>query len=478
MSSSLPPQRSSVYVDRRRRLGERLQGAPVLIVAGRSRPRNYAANLYRFRADSHFLYLVGAHLEKAVLLGAGGRWELFMTPRAEDDALWHGETPSDAEIQEALGVDGIRPLDALAGRIAELGGGAAIGSLPAVGFSTRIRQAALLGRPWGLHDPAESGPAPLSETDAALAEAMIAERMVHDAGALELLRVAAQGTYDAHLAGMAATRPGILEYEVQAAIDGAMGRRGMEPSYNSIVSVHGEVLHNTTYLNTLAEGDLLLCDAGAEHQGWASDVTRTWPVSGRFSATQRDLYDIVLAAQEAAIAAVRPGVRYRDLHLLSSRILAQGLVDVGILRGDPDSLVERGAHALFFPHGLGHLLGLDVHDMEDLGDRAGYAPGRARSEQFGLCYLRLDRDLQAGMLVTIEPGIYIVPGILADEALCGPFDRDKTLNRDRLADFADVRGIRIEDDILCTEGAPEVLTSAIPKDRAAVEAAVTGTSAS
>jgi Xaa-Pro aminopeptidase len=238
------------------------------------------------------------------------------------------------------------------------------------------------------------------------------------------------------------------------------------------------VLHNTTYFNTLAEGDLLLCDAGAEHQGWASDVTRTWPVSGRFSATQRDLYDIVLAAQEAAIAAVRPCVRYRDLHLLSSRVLAQGLVDLGILRGDPESLVERGAHALFFPHGLGHLLGLDVHDMEDLGDRAGYAPGRSRSEQFGLCYLRLDRDLQPGMLVTIEPGIYLVPGIFADEALCGPFDRDKTLNRDRLADFADVRGIRIEDDVLCTEGAPEVLTAAIPKDRAAVEAAVAGASAS
>jgi len=472
MSSPLPPQRPSVYVDRRRRLSERLGGAPVLVVAGRSRPRNYAANTHRFRADSHFLYLVGAHLADAALLGRGGRWELFMTPKADDDALWHGETPSDAEVQEALGVAGIRPLSELAAAIDELGGGAAIGTIPAVGFSTRVRQAALLGRPWGLHDPADAGPAPLCEVDAALAEAMIQLRMVHDAGALELLRTASEGTYDAHLAGMAATRPGITEQQVLAAIDGAMALRGMEPSYNSIVSVHGEVLHNTTYFNTLAEGDLLLCDAGAEHQGWASDVTRTWPVSGRFSATQRDLYDIVLAAQEAAIAAVRPGVRYRELHLLSSRILAQGLVDVGILRGDPDSLVERGAHALFFPHGLGHLLGLDVHDMEDLGDRAGYASGRARSEQFGLCYLRLDRDLQAGMLVTIEPGIYLVPGILADEALCGPFDRDKTLNRERLAEFADVRGIRIEDDVLCTEGAPEVLTAAIPKDSRAVEAAV------
>jgi len=478
MSSPLPPQSSSVYVDRRRRLGVRLGGgASALIVAGSMRPRNYAANAYRFRADSHFLYLVGSNMADAVLLGQGERWELFVTPMAEDDALWHGDTPDHEAIRAATGVDRVRPLGELAAAVQALGE-AAIGTIPAIDTATRIQQAALLGRGWGLHEPAMLGVAALGETDAALAEAMIDLRMIHDAGALELLRVAALGTYDAHLAGMAATRPGILEERVAAAVDGAMAARGMAPSYNSIVSVHGEVLHNTHYLNTLKEGDLLLCDAGAEHLGWASDVTRTWPVSGRFSSTQRDLYEIVLAAQEAAIAAVKPGARYRDLHLLSCRVLAQGLVDLGILRGDPESLVERGAHALFFPHGLGHLLGLDVHDMEDLGDRAGYAPGRSRSEQFGLCYLRLDRDLQPGMVVTIEPGIYLVPAILANAALCGPFDRDGSLNRDRLADFADVRGIRIEDDVLCTQGAPEVLTAAIPKDAEAVAAAVAASAAS
>ncbi|HFE45870.1 MAG TPA: aminopeptidase P family protein [Nannocystis exedens] len=473
MSSSLPPQSPSVYVARRLRMSEALS-APVLIVAGRPRPRNYAANIHPFRADSHFLYLVGMNLADAVLLGQGGSWQLFMVPQAEDDALWHGETPDSAAIQAATGVDRVRPLDELVGVVEGLGGGAAIGTIPAVDLSTRIRQAALLGRPWGHHEPEDAGPAPLSESDAAVAEAMIQLRLVQDAGALELLRIAASGTYDAHLAGMAATRPGILEQRLVAAIEGAMHARGMHTAYGSIISVHGEVLHNTHYFNELAEGDLLLCDAGAEHRGWASDVTRTWPVSGRFSATQRDLYDVVLAAQEAAIAAVRPGARYRDLHLLSCRVLAQGLVDLGILRGQVDSLVERGAHALFFPHGLGHLLGLDVHDMEDLGDRAGYAPGRGRSEQFGLKYLRLDRDLQAGMLVTIEPGFYSVPAILRNEALCGPFDRDGSLNRERLAAFSDVRGIRIEDDVLCTEGAPEVLTAAIPKTVAAVEAAVVG----
>jgi Xaa-Pro aminopeptidase len=213
----------------------------------------------------------------------------------------------------------------------------------------------------------------------------------------------------------------------------------------------------------------VLADVGAEHEGWAGDVTRTWPVSGKFSPTQRALYDIVLQAQKEAIDLVRPGTRYRDVHLHASLVLARGLVDEGVLSGDPAGLVERGAHALLFPHGVGHLLGLDVHDMEDLGDRAGYAPGRTRSEQFGLGYLRLDRDLEPGMAVTIEPGLYLVPAILADEKLCGPFVADGTLNRDALARFADVRGIRIEDDVLCTADGPVVLTKDIPKEAADVE---------
>jgi Xaa-Pro aminopeptidase len=201
-------------------------------------------------------------------------------------------------------------------------------------------------------------------------------------------------------------------------------------------------------------------------------VTRTWPVSGRYSATQREIYEVVLAAQLAAIASVRPGVRYRDVHLGAARVLAEGLVALGILSGDVEELVADGVHALFFPHGVGHLIGLDVHDMEDLGDHAGYAPGRSRSEQFGLCYLRLDRDLVPGMAVTIEPGFYCVPPILNDERLVAiAGDR---LHRDRLEQYADVRGIRIEDDVLVTAGEPDVLTAAIPKTATDVEAAVSG----
>jgi Xaa-Pro aminopeptidase len=256
-------------------------------------------------------------------------------------------------------------------------------------------------------------------------------------------------------------------------MEAALTSRGMTTSYGSIVTTHGEILHNESHHHELAGGDLLLCDVGAETAGgFAGDVTRTWPVSARFSPTQAALYDVVLAAQRATVAAVAPGVRYRDLHLLAARRMAEGLVGLGILRGDPAELVADGVLYLLFPHGIGHLLGLDVHDMEDLGDRAGYAPGRARSREFGLRYLRLDRDLEPGMAVTIEPGLYQVPAILNDPTLTA-VARGR-LDRGVLARFADVRGIRIEDDVLVTDTGHEVLTEGIPKERAALEAAVGG----
>ncbi|MDR9404540.1 MAG: M24 family metallopeptidase, partial [Halothece sp. Uz-M2-17] len=201
---------------------------------------------------------------------------------------------------------------------------------------------------------------------------------------------------------------------------------------------------------------------------WASDITRTFPVSGQFSATQREIYDLVLSAHDACIAAVAPGVEYKDIHWQAAKIITEGLVEIGILRGNVSDLLEKDAHALFFPHGVGHLLGLDVHDMEDLGDRAGYAPGRQRSQRFGLGNLRLDRPLQSGMTVTIEPGFYQVPAILNDTNTREQYQ--DMINWERLTQFADVRGIRIEDDVLVTSEGADVLTAKLPCERDRVEA--------
>ncbi len=450
---------TDAVVARRHRLVERLGGTPALLPSGLPRPRNSRDNPYSFRASSHFLYFAGLSLEDAWLLVADDHTTLFTPAPTAADELWHGPRPSFPLLSEMLRCT-VRPREELAGALAKRD----VATIPAVDLATRLEQERLLGR--SLATP--------SDEDDRLADAIIALRLVHDEAAIAELRTAAAITEAGHRAAMAATRPGVREHEVRAAFDYAFMARGAGGhAYNPIVTVHGEVLHSHSHANELAAGDLLLADVGAESAaGWASDVTRTWPVSGHFSETQRAIYDVVLAAQQAAIASVRPGVRYRDVHLTAARVTTEGLVALGVLRGDVEELVADGVHALLFPHGVGHLLGLDVHDMEDLGDHAGYAPGRSRSEQFGLSYLRLDRDLAPGMAVTIEPGFYRVPAILADERLLAiAGDR---LDREQLARFADVRGIRIEDDVLVTAGEPEVLTAAIPKRPDEVEAAVSG----
>ncbi len=444
---------TAILRHRRERLAERFDGR-ALLWAGRAPARNFAANRFPFRASSHFLYFAGQPLEGAAIALEGGRLELFYDEPPAASILWHGKAPSRAEIATAVGADRAYPLAALAER------SAAAATIPHPDTRTAAVQSAVLGRPPSLSQPG----------DLALAEAIISLRLTQDEAGLAEIRQAAAITVEAHRAGMAATASARTEAEVRAAIEGVFLARNAVPAYNSIVTVRGDILHSDRYVNPLVPGDLLLVDAGAETPGgWAADVTRTWPVSGKFSPPQRDLYEVVLAAHDACIARLRPGIEYRDIHLLAATVLAQGLVDLKILRGNPEDLVARDAHASFFPHGVGHLLGLDVHDMEDLGDLAGYAPGRQRSERFGLGYLRLDRPLAAGMTVTIEPGFYQVSAILQD-----PGHRQRyadVVDWDRLAQFDSVRGIRLEDDVLVTEDGCEVLTAALPIGIEAIERA-------
>ncbi|MES1172920.1 MAG: aminopeptidase P family protein [Myxococcales bacterium] len=447
----------SAFAARRSRLSRRFSGS-ALLVSGLSRPRNFAGNRYPFRAESHFLYFVGRAIEGAALLFGHGRATLFAPQPDPEEELWAGRQPSLEELSRELAID-VRPIDELS--LPEL-----TASLPAQDSESSIWQSELLGRDV-IHG---SGPE-LEGVDRDLAEAVIEIRLEHDEAAIGQLRYAAGVADRAHRGGMRATRPGMREFGVRAAMEAPIIAAGCACSYNSIVTVHGEVLHNERHDGLLEDSDLLLADVGAETpEGWASDVTRVWPTRGTFSSTQRALYDAVLASQLAAIAAVKPGVRYLDVHRAAGLELLRGLLDLGIFRGDLPDLYARGAAALFFPHGIGHLLGLDVHDMEDLGDRAGYAPGRVRSANDGDRYLRLDRDLKAGMCVTIEPGFYQIPALLSNREETRGLE--SALDRKRLAEFGDVRGIRIEDDVLVTETGCEVLTSAIPKTTAEVEAAI------
>jgi Xaa-Pro aminopeptidase len=442
---------------RRQRLGARLD-RPALFASGFARPRNFPNNRYPFRAESHFLYLIGRHIEGAALLLSPEGSVLYAPAPDPAEAMWTGPEPTLENLSDTLGIE-VRDVD-------ELRVSPAVATLPAQDLETTVWLAELLDR-----DLEAGGGADVEGADLKLAEAMIAVRLVHDEHAIAQLRQAAEATTDAHLAGMAATEPGLREADVRAAMEARIIASGMTCSYGSIVTVHGEVLHNETHTNRLTEKDLVLADVGAETpEGWAGDVTRTWPTTGRFSPTQRAVYEVVLAAQSAALASVGPGVRYLDVHRAAGRALVVGLVELGIFRGDPDDLYARGAAGVFFPHGVGHLLGLDVHDMEDLGDRAGYTEGRARAESRGDRFLRLDRDLEPGMAVTIEPGFYQIEQILRDPKQLG--DVSDALNTAELARYSDVRGIRIEDDVLVTATGSEVLTRAIPKSVSEVEAAV------
>lgn len=432
---------------RRKRLAE-LINFPVLLWSGASSARNFPANKYPFRASSHFLYFAGLPFENTALRLDRGKLTLFMDADSPASALWHGESPTPAAIAEQIGADDWYPLAALS----SWAEGCA--TVPVQAGETRLWQTQVLKRPLSSANQPQ-GP------DLALAKAIVALRLTHDEYAWAELQKASAVSVQAHLAGVAATRSAKTEADVRAAMEAVMIAHNATPAYTSIVTVHGEVLHNDRSFHPLRSGDLLLADVGAEvTSGWAADITRTWAVSGKFSPTQRAIYNVVLSAHDQCIAAMQPGVEYRDIHLLACQVIAAGLVDLGILRGDPADLVEQDAHALFFPHGIGHLLGLDVHDMEDLGDLAGYMSGRVRSDRFGLGYLRLDRPLQPGMLVTIEPGFYQVPALLND-----PDRRMKyqdVVNWDRLAEFSDVRGIRIEDDVLITETGTQVLTADLP----------------
>ncbi|MEO1428228.1 MAG: aminopeptidase P family protein [Cyanobacteria bacterium J06632_19] len=452
--TSTPNSLANTLRQRREKLAN-LIDFPAVFWSGNPSPRNFAANIFPHRPSSHFLYFAGLPLKNAAIRLEAAKLQLFMDNPSPSSTLWHGEMPSRDRIAEQIGADEAYPMAELESHLQDV---ATIAVQDAVSWT---QQSQLLDR-WILPQR------PPENIDLRLARAVAQLRLTHDEAALSEIRQAVAVTIKAHKAGMAATATAKTEAQVRAAMESVIIAHNMTTSYNSIVTVRGDVLHNEHYQNSLNLDDLLLADVGAETpNGWAADVTRTWAVSGKFSSTQRDIYDVILAAHDACIDKISPGVEYEDIHLCACQVIAEGLVSLGILKGNPEELVNVDAHALFFPHGIGHLLGLDVHDMEDLGDLAGYEEGRQRSGRFGLGYLRLNRPLHAGMVVTIEPGFYQVPAIVNNSENRKNFKQ--FVNWERLSQFTDVRGIRIEDDILVTNDGSEVLTAALPTQADAVE---------
>ena len=426
---------------------------------------NYASNLYPFRQDASFRYYTGLNVPGLALAldTATGQATLYGREASLEDRVWNGEVDSPETLAARAGTERVAaPEDLAEATAAARASGRAVHVLPPYRADQRQRLADLLGVAPGAVEPS-----------LALVDAVIAQRLVKTDAEVGEIERAVEIAAEMHLTAMWMAQPGATECEVAAALEASAYSHGSHPSFPSIVSTRGEVAHHTASGHVLVPGDLLLHDAGcvAPETGYCSDVTRVSPVGGAFSDRQRAVYQTVLDAQLAAIEACAPGVTYRAVHDVASHRIADGLVGLGLLRGDPADIVAAGAHALFFTHGLGHALGLDVHDLEALGeDRVGYADEATRSDQFGTKYLRFGRALRPGYVMTVEPGVYFNAILLEqwrDEGRHADF-----VDYDEAQRWAGFGGVRIEDDVLITDDGCRVLGPEIPKEIADVEAAV------
>ena len=455
---------TATYLQRRRELAAAVGDGLILIQGAPLAPRNYQANTYPFRQSSHFLYYAGIDRPDLWLTldPESGSSTLYSAPWTMDDVIWCGEQSTPAELAERSGIDRVCPPAALIDDLAAASGRGDVHFLPPYRASLAAALAQNLGRPLA------------SITDGVsrrLVRAVAEQRLVKTADEIAQIEDALGVTAAMYSAAMAATRPGLREADIAGIIQGVALRSNRQQSFLPITTVRGEVLHNESRANPLREGQLLCIDSGAESpEYYASDITRTFPVSGRFDERQRAIYEVVLASQKAAIAATRPGVPYRDAHLVAARVVTSGLIDLGLMKGDPDEAVAAGAHALFFPHGLGHALGVDVHDMEDLGDAVGYGEECVRSTQFGLNALRFARTLKPGYVMTAEPGVYFIPALIEQWAAAGT--AAEFIDYDRVRTYSSFGGIRIEDDVLVTDDGSRVLGPPIPKEVDALEALV------
>lgn len=449
------------HLQERRREFLNLIEDPVLLFAGGYRARATPFGDYPYRADSNFLFFFADPEpgSAAFFDPADGTVTLFLPERTLENSLWEGEVPSFAEMQERAGVDAVFGTARLEERVPQLAGNRRVMSVGVFDSRTANRARQITGLPLDPYSPEHIAPPELVDALAAL-------RAVKRRPEIEEIRRAGEITAETFHGLYQATRPGITEEELSGVVWGTYAKHGATPGYPVILSVRGEILHNLHHREILREGDLVLVDTGAEvSSGYGADVTRAWPANGRFSPDQRAVYGIVQRAYEEAAAEVKPGAEWRRVHFRAAEVVTEGLIDLGLMRGDRDSLLERGAHALFFPHGVGHLLGLDTHDLRIFGDRILY-PERCRATSFGTDALRMDRDLEAGMVVTVEPGIYFIPGVLRlpefRERFADAVDFDRAETWLAMNGGRGFGGIRLEDDLLVTPDGHENLTPGIP----------------
>lgn len=439
------------YVERRKNLKNKVGNGIVVMFGNNDAPSNYPANAYKYRQDSCFLYFFG--LQREGLVGVididNDKEYIFGDDIDIDDIIWYGNIDSVSELAASVGVAGSAPMAKLKELVSDAcRSGRKVHYLPPYRHDTMIQISDLLS----MHPLATRENASVE-----LIKAVVDLRAVKsDEEVAEIERACAIG-YDMHTAAMKGCRPGVTEQYLAGVLEGIACGRGCKVSFQTILSMHGEIMHGYPSDSPLEAGRLMLCDAGAEtNDNYCSDNTRTTPISGRFTQRQRDIYNIVADCHDLVIEKARPGLRWLDMHLDVCRLMASRLKELGLMKGDVNEAVAAGAHAMFMPHGLGHMLGLDVHDMEGLGQNyVGFDDEVKPSSQFGLNCLRCGRRLQKGFVMTDEPGIYFIPALIdlwRSEKKFVDF-----INYDEVEKYKDFGGIRIEDDILITDDSCRML---------------------
>lgn len=433
-----------IYTARRAELRKKVKSGVILLPGNTDSAINYPANSYDFRQDSNFLYYFGLPQPGFVGLIDIDRDTdcLYADDWTLDDLIWMGPQPTVREQAARVGVMSAGNLQELAATLnSAIKKGRKIHYVPPYRGETRLQLSALLGLAVDrLKDHVSRD----------LIRAIVSMREIKQPEEIAQLEEVSLTGYKMHTTAMKQCREGVSELDIAVELARIAAQGGGRTSFRSIVSQHGETLHNLSYDERLQNGRLLLIDAGAENaMGYASDHTRTLPVGGRFTPKQREIYEIVLAANARGQELARPGATYQSVHLEAMRVIAEGLSQLGLMRGDPAEAVAAGAAALFMPHGLGHQMGLDVHDMEGLGEKyVGYDDATSRSPQFGLGALRMGKTLRPGHVLTVEPGIYFIP------ALIEKWEREQIhsafINFPKLHSYFDFGGIRLEDDILIT----------------------------
>ncbi len=440
-----------VYVKRREQLIGSVKSGVLLFLGNNDVGMNYPSNIYRFRQDSSFLYFFGLDQPgvAAVIDVDSGEEIIFGNDVSIDDIIWMGPQPAMSEKAERVGVKKVKPLSELASYIANtVSAKRTVHYLPPYRDDNKILLNKMLAIP--LENLKE-------RASAEFIKAVVALREIKDQYEIKEMDKAADIGYIMHYTAMKMARLGMVEQELVGVMEGIAISNGTMPSFPIILSQNGETLHNHSHHQILTEGRLLVIDAGAEtNMHYASDFTRTLPAGGKFTARQKDIYTIVSTANNLAIDMIRPGITYREVHLAAAKVLTQGLINLGLMKGNVDEAVDAGAHALFMPHGLGHQMGMDVHDMEDLGENfVGYNETTVRATQFGLKSLRMGKELKSGIVLTVEPGCYFIPALIEkwkNEGINSEF-----INFGKLEEYYDFGGIRLEDDILVTDNGCRLL---------------------